>query len=152
MVEDIEKGIIEHANSYGIFKLLGIEVLESKPGRGKLRIRFREEITQPSGVAHGGIAATLADAAVAMALLPDILPRGGDITTIEMKINYFKPFDKGEMVAEARIIHKGKTIAVGEVDITDGKGTPLGKALMTYRIFLPSPSPSPSPARGEGNE
>lgn len=134
---DIEKAIVERTNVHGIFKLLGIEALESKPGRGKLRIRFREELTQPSGIAHGGIAATLADAAVAMALLPDVLRKGGDITTIEMKINYFRPFKEGVMIAEARIVHKGKTVAVGDVDITDGNGTLLGKALITYRLFLP---------------
>jgi acyl-coenzyme A thioesterase PaaI-like protein len=38
------------------------------------------------------------------------------------------------MLARARIIQKGRSIAVGEVDITDEHGKALGKALMTYKI------------------
>jgi len=38
------------------------------------------------------------------------------------------------MLARARIVQKGRSIAVGEVDITDEHGKGLGKALMTYKI------------------
>ena len=52
----------------------------------------------------------------------------------KLRVNYFRPFKEGEMIAEGRIIQKGSTIAVGEMDVHDGEGTVYGKGIATYRI------------------
>ena len=51
---------------------------------------LRHELTNSAGVAHGGVAAAMADVAVGMAINRHF---GGKrkITTVEMKINYFRP-------------------------------------------------------------
>lgn len=46
---------------------LGIEVLEIGPGRCRARMRVRDEMLNGFGVAHGGIAFSLADSAFAFA-------------------------------------------------------------------------------------
>ena len=119
----------------GFYQLLGMEILEAAPGYSKLRVQFREALTHAGGVGHGGVMASLADSCIACALF-GLIENPGRIgfSTIEMKLNYFRPFKKGEMIAEGRILQKGSTIAVGEMDVHDGKGTTYGKGIATYRI------------------
>lgn len=124
------KEILENS---GIYRLLGMRVESFGNGEAVLAIDFDPKLLQPMGVAHGGVMATLADSAVAVALL-GLLQEIRNISTIEMKVNYFRPFIKGTMRAKACIIQKGNSIAVGDVDITDEHGKPLGKALMTYKV------------------
>ena len=128
------EAFIERVHESGIYSLLGMEVMEIRPGYSRLRIEFRKELTHPGGVAHGGVMATLADASVACALFPLLGPEQWTYSTIEMKLNYFRPFLEGEMIAEGKIIQKGKTIGVGEVDIHDGKDTLYGKGIATYKL------------------
>ena len=119
----------------GYYRLLGMEILEVEPGYSKLRVRFRQDLTHGGGVGHGGVMASLADSSIACALLGLMeSPARLRLSTIEMKLNYFRPFKEGEMIAEGRIIQKGSTIAVGEMDVHDGDGTAYGKGIATYRI------------------
>jgi acyl-CoA thioesterase len=60
------------------------------------------------------------------------------ITTMEMKINYIKPFGSGEIIAEAKIIHKGSNTAIGDVEVRDSNGNLVAKALSTYAIIKKS--------------
>ena len=56
------------------------------------------------------------------------------LTTIEMKINYLRPIDDGEIVAEAKIIHQGSQTAIGDIEVKDARGELVAKALSTYAI------------------
>jgi uncharacterized protein (TIGR00369 family) len=75
---------------------------------------LRHELTNSAGVAHGGVAATLADAAVGTALNRHF---GGKrpLTAVEMKVNYFLPAASGRMFARARLLRIGSTLCVSEV-------------------------------------
>ena len=64
-----------------------------------------------------------------------MIDRGDHISTLEMKINYLKPFKGGEIVAEAKIIHKGTHTAIGDVEVKDEKENLIAKGLATYAIF-----------------
>jgi acyl-CoA thioesterase len=131
---DVQK-VVATIQQSGFYQLLGMEILEAGPGHSKLRVRFRKALTHGGGVGHGGVMASLADSCIACALfglLED--PSQFRLSTIEMKLNYFRPFREGEMIAEGRIIQKGRTIAVGEMDVHDGEGTVYGKGIATYRI------------------
>jgi len=56
------------------------------------------------------------------------------ITTIEFKINFFASVDKGELEAHAKIIHRGSTTAVGDVEVVNEKGKLVAKLVATYSI------------------
>ncbi len=117
------------------YQLLGMEIVEVKPGYSKLRVLFRKALTHAGGVGHGGVMASIADSCIACALFGMMEdPAELGISTIEMKLNYFRPFKEGEMIAEGRIIQKGSSIAVGEMDVHDGKGVIYGKGIATYKL------------------
>ena len=46
-----------------------------------------------------------------------------------------KPFNGGEIFAEAKIIHKGSQTAIGDIDIRDSNGNLVAKAISTYAII-----------------
>ena len=114
--------------------LLGIKLTSVHRDGVTIECDLRPELTNSFAVAHGGVAATLADAAVGVALNRHF---GGKrpITTIEMKINYFLPATGGRMFARAHLLRLGSTLCVGSVDLTDTRGSELGTALVTYMLL-----------------
>ena len=127
------KQVMKIANSSPYYRLLGMEVKEIKEGESRIEMPFKQDLTHPYGIAHGGAIASLADSAVAMALIGLVDPKDR-ITTIEFKINFFASVDKGELEAHAKIIHKGSKTAVGDVEVVNEKGKLVAKLVATYSI------------------
>jgi acyl-CoA thioesterase len=125
--------VIKVANNSPYYRLLGMEVKEIRGGESRIEMSFKQDLTHPYGIAHGGAIASLADSAVAMALI-DLVDPGDRITTIEFKINFFASVDKGRLEAHAKIIHKGSKTAVGDVEVVDEKGKLVAKLVATYSI------------------
>lgn len=121
------------ANNSPYYRLLGMVVTEIKEGESRIQMSFKEELTHPYGIVHGGAIASLADSAVAMALISLVEP-DDRIATIEFKINFFVPINKGELKAHAKIIHKGSKTAVGDVEVSNEEDKLVGKVIATYSI------------------
>ena len=122
---------IAQASPFNRMMGLAIEALDE--GFARVVMPCPEDLMQLQGVVHGGALATLADSAVAFAL-STLIEANQRISTIEMKINYLAPVTEGPAVAEARILRKGRRVAVGDVDIYDGQGRLVAKSLMSYSI------------------
>jgi uncharacterized protein (TIGR00369 family) len=114
--------------------LLGMEVVDVKKGWGKVRLPFTKKLSQPDGYAHGGAIFSPADAAVAIALL-GMIDRSETLLTVEMKINYLKSVKEGDIIAEAKVVHKGKRTALGDVEVRNSEGELVAKGLATYMIL-----------------
>jgi uncharacterized protein (TIGR00369 family) len=87
------------------------------------------------GTLHGGVFCDLADAAMGTAWVSG-LNEGESCTTIELKINYFRPVWSGRLIAEARVLKRGKNIGFVECEVRDDHGRLVAKAsssLMTLR-------------------
>jgi uncharacterized protein (TIGR00369 family) len=114
--------------------LLGIKLTRIHRDGVTVECALRHELTNSAGVAHGGVAAAIADVAVGMALNRHF---GGKrrMTTVEMKINYFLPVSEGRIFARARLLRIGSTLCVGRVDLTDTPRRQLGTALVTYMLL-----------------
>ncbi|MCP4755953.1 MAG: PaaI family thioesterase [Proteobacteria bacterium] len=116
------------------YALLGMEVVDVKRGWAKVKLPFAKKLAQPDGVAHGGAIFSPADAAVAVALL-GMIDRNETLLTVEMKINYIKAVKEGDIVAEAKIVHKGGRTAIGDVDVWNSQGELVAKCIATYLII-----------------
>ena len=115
-------------------ELLGAERLDSGPGWAKLRMPIHpRHIPTKSGRIQGGIVMALADTAITRALFT-LLPEGQRIVTVELKINFIAPVEKGALIAEGRIIRKGSTLAVGDVTVTDDGGAVIAHGLGTWMM------------------
>ncbi len=114
--------------------LLGLELADVKKGWARVRLPFAKKLVHPLGIAHGGAVFSAADSAVAMALI-GLVEKDETFTTVEMKINYLRPFDEGEITAEAKIIYKGGRTALGDVEVRNAGGILIAKGLATYMIL-----------------
>ncbi|HVR83389.1 MAG TPA: PaaI family thioesterase [Planctomycetota bacterium] len=100
-----------------VARLLGIEVVGIEEGKSTFRIQARRDThANPMGTLHGGILCDLADAAMGMACA-SLLDLGESFTTVELKINYFRPVVEGLLEARARVVHAGKTTVYLECDV-----------------------------------
>ena len=95
---------------------------------------LRNDLRNDAGVAHGGIAAAMADAAVGGAIQRHF-GGGRRITTVELKINYFLPVTEGRIFARSHLLRIGSTLCVGNVDLTDEHGRAIGTAIVTYMLI-----------------
>ncbi len=117
------------------YSLLGIDILNVEMGYAKLGMAYDTKLTNPYGYINGGFFSVLADAALACALLgmtDDTSTRR--LVSIEFKLNNIRYVKEGSVTAEAKIVHLGKEIAVGEVEIKDKEHNIVAKALITYAV------------------
>ena len=114
--------------------LLGIRAVRGHKDGLTIECDVRKELLNTASVLHGGVTATMADAAAGMAITR---LTGGKkrITTVEMKLNYFRPVADGKLRARAYVIRLGSQIAVARVDLHDHKKNLAGAALVTYMIL-----------------
>jgi uncharacterized protein (TIGR00369 family) len=114
--------------------LVGIRLTRVHADGITIDCQVRRELLNGASVLHGGVAATLADAAVGLALHRHF---GGlrPITTVELKISYFKPVSKGRVSARAHLLRVGSSICVGSVDLQNDSGQAIGTAIVTYMIL-----------------
>ena len=117
--------------------LLGLELVRVHRDGITIQVKLRPELMNSAGVLHGGVTASLADAAVGSALLYHC-GRSRRFSTVELKVNYFRPVSEGRLVARTRLLRIGSTIAVGQVDLKDGKRRAVGVAIATY-MFVDTP-------------
>ncbi len=132
--ESYEKALRQAVASAPYYQLLQISLEKIDTGFARFRMPFRKELTQAYGVVHGGAIASLADTAVAFALMTLIQP-GEKVTTAEFKINFFAAVTSGEMIGEARVAHAGKRLVAADMEVKDEKGKPLAKGMATYVII-----------------
>ncbi len=121
----------EFAESSPFYKTLDIKVLEMKDGTAKLRIEDIDHLRTPSVYLHGGAIASLADSAMAMAILSHN-KRPRSFSTIELKVSYLAPVFDGPITAEARIVKSGKRVIFGESEVFDKDDRLIAQALLTF--------------------
>jgi len=114
--------------------MLGMRLYRVHEDGITLACRVREKLRNSAGIAHGGVAAAMADAAVEIAIQRHF-GGGRAITTVEMKVNYFQPVARGNLFARSHLLRIGCTLCVGLVDLSDAGARPVGAALVTY-MFL----------------
>jgi uncharacterized protein (TIGR00369 family) len=117
------------------YHLVGINILDVKEGYAKLKMDVDVKLTNPYGFVAGGFYAVLADTSLACALLSvteDTPTRR--LVCIEYKVNTIKPVSKGAIISEARVIHLGKAIAIGTVEMRDDADSIVATALITYSV------------------
>ena len=114
-------------------KWLNIEILAVEPGFAKLKMEVRPEMLNGFDIAHGGIAYSLADSALAFAGNG----HGKMAVSTGTSISHFKKVTAGEvLVAEAREVNRSNRTALYQVDVTNGKNEKI--ALFIGSLYITS--------------
>ena len=102
-------------------------------GEGRARCTMEADPARhgnPMGTVHGGVLCDIADAAMGIAYA-STLGEGETFTTLELKINYLRPFWVGKLLARGRVVSGGRTIGLTECEVSDEQGRLIAKATST---------------------
>lgn len=100
-----------------------------------LRMRFSEKLCRDNGVICGQALMSFADTAMIIAVAS---AAGGyfPMTTVDQTIHFMRPAMHADVLAEARVVRLGKTMAYGSISLrTDGDGRPVAMAQTAYALL-----------------
>ena len=110
--------------------LIGFRPLSIGRGEAVFQLDAGPQHANPMGTLHGGIICDVADAAMGTAYA-SMLDDGESFTTLELKINFLRPFWVGALTTKARVVQAGRTIGLTECDVTDADGRLIARAVST---------------------
>jgi len=115
---------------------LGYDIVEVSNGRVVVAAEPHAGHLNPAGTVHGGLAATLLDTCMGLAIR-SMLDKGFAQTTLEFKISLLRPItpQTGLVKAEGRVITCGRRIGTAEGKLTDKDGRVLAHGTTTCLIF-----------------
>lgn len=116
--------------------MLGFRVTHLESGEAVVEGEVNESHHNPAGRLHGGYVCSIADTAMGMAHWASVRDRAGS-TTVEMKINFLRPFFAGKLRAKARMVKSGRTLSLLECEVTDEEGRLVAWASSTYMALFP---------------
>jgi uncharacterized protein (TIGR00369 family) len=119
-----------------IAQTLEYDVAEAASGRVVVTAKPSGIHLNPAGTVHGGLAATLLDSCMGLAV-QSTLEKGVGQTTLEFKISLLRPItsETGAIRAEGVVLSRGRRVGTAEGRITDGKGRLLAHGTTTCLIF-----------------
>ncbi|HEY7369818.1 MAG TPA: PaaI family thioesterase [Thermoanaerobaculia bacterium] len=130
LLERVQRMIRKEEPNAPVADLIGFRVVEAEPGRAIFEMEAGPQHANPMGTLHGGILCDMADAAMGVAYA-SMLGEGETFTTLELKINFFKPVWKARLRATARIVKRGRTVGMVECDVVDDSGSLVARASST---------------------
>jgi len=115
---------------------LGYDITEAEQGRVVVTADPKQIHLNPAGTVHGGLAATMLDSSMGLAI-HSTLDRGIGSTTLEFKISFLRPItpQTGPIRAEGTMISRGRRVSTAEGRVTDREGRLLVHGTTTCLIF-----------------
>lgn len=118
-------------------KKLGLELTVISPGVIKYELEVKKKHLSSPKVGHGATVAAMMDAILGTTALSKVYDKGNLVSTVEFKINYFKPILKGDkLIATGEIEFEGKSLIVTTAKIIKQKsGELVSKGMGTFNIY-----------------
>jgi len=113
-------------------RLLRLEMIRAAADGVAVRMPFQEDLIagddELARYVHGGAIASLIDIAGTFAIIAAV---GHDVITVDLRVDYLRPVKSGDLVATARPVRVGRSLAVADVEVTgaDGKIAAVGRGL-----------------------
>jgi uncharacterized protein (TIGR00369 family) len=131
-------------NTSPYFDLLSMKISKVGAGFSELEIDLAQKHLQPFGFVHGGVFASIIDAAAFWSIFYEIESQDTGVTTVDLKLNYLAPSVSGKLIAKGRQIKLGRTLGYADAKVTDTEGRILAHGTSTV-ILLPGQGLEASP-------
>lgn len=150
-MKELNPAYIDHVNRLindsPYFRLLSMTIVDAGIGFSLLEIDLARKHLQPFGFVHGGVFASIIDAACFWSLFHEIEDPNAGATTVDLKLNYLAPAVAGKLIAKGRRIKLGRTLGYAEASVTDearkllAHGTSTLMILPENRLVIDQPLP-----------
>jgi uncharacterized protein (TIGR00369 family) len=121
-------------NDVPVARLIGFEASDVADGRATVTLPVGPQYANPMGTMHGGILCDIADAAMGLAFASTLAP-GESFTTVELKINFFRPVWLARLTAKGTVVQRGRTTGYAECIVTDEENRLVAKAASTCMVL-----------------
>ena len=114
-------------------KFLGVQLEQIDDSSARLRLPYQDENSNPGKALHGGCAASIgaiAGQAIARAALGE---EAGPLHTAQMQVSYLAAAIGEEVVAEAKLLRRGRELCFVRVDVATTDGKPIARVITTVR-------------------
>jgi uncharacterized protein (TIGR00369 family) len=137
MTFDKEK-ILHYCNSISkntLMETLNIKYIDAGPDYLTATMPVNSTVHQPMGLLHGGASVALAESVGSAASFLFVNGEHSEVRGIEISANHLKAKREGIVTATAKIIHKGKSIHLWEIRITDEKDSLISLCKLTTMVL-----------------
>lgn len=114
--------------------LVGLQIEAVTPDYCRIRLPFRPELRTVTNLVHGGAIATLIDGAGVIAVWSNVDPMPSRGATINLLVSYLSAAQAVDLIAEARVIRRGRSVVFADVDVTTPTGERIAKGSVTYKL------------------
>lgn len=118
-----------------LMETLEIEYIDAGEDFLVAKMPVNSRIHQPMGLLHGGASVALAESVGSAASMLFINHEEFEIRGIEISANHLRSIKEGFVFGTARIIHKGKTLHLWEIKITDEEGRLISLCKLTNMVL-----------------
>ena len=133
-------------------KFLGISETKVEPGLARLQLPFRDEVSNPGRQVHGGVVSSMLGIAGRVAALSQTEIAGTcSASTIELNVTYLSSAVGEDIVAQGRVLRRGKELSHVRSEVANSAGKPLGVAMVIFRT-VPGRELPPAPLQRPGSE
>ena len=137
MAFDREK-ILAKCNGWAtntLMETLEIQYIDAGPDFLKASMPVNPRVHQPMGLLHGGASAALAESVGSAASIMYLNPELQEARGIEITANHLRSKRAGMVFGTAKLIHKGRTIHLWEIRITDEENQLISLCKLTTMII-----------------
>ena len=130
--------IIAGCNAFSkntLMETLKIEFIDAGEDFLVAKMPVNPAVHQPMGLLHGGASVALAESVGSAASFFFINPKEQEVRGIEISANHLKSIREGWVFGTARIIHKGRSIHLWEIKITDEAGNLISLCKLTNMVL-----------------
>ena len=113
---------------------LDVHGIEWEPGRARVTLALRPELTNSLSAAHGGVVCTLLDVAMAAAARSD--DPAMRVVTVDMSVQFMRP-GVGMLSAVGRTLTVTRSLAFCEAEIRDPEGLLVAKGSGVFKRLKP---------------
>jgi uncharacterized protein (TIGR00369 family) len=118
-----------------LMETLGIEFVDAGEDFLQATMPVNSGVYQPMGLLHGGASVALAESVGSAASMLFVNNELSEIRGIEISANHLKAKRDGIVTGTARIVHKGRSIHLWEIKITDEAGTLISLCKLTNMVI-----------------
>jgi len=129
-----EPGLSQLRDMMPLAAKLGIEIDSATPERVTGRLAWAAELCTTGGLLHGGALMALADSLGAVCAFLN-LPPGAGTATVSSSTNLMRGVREGEVLAESRPLHVGRTVIVAQTDLRDSDGRLVAQVTQTQAVL-----------------
>ena len=116
------------------FTLLGLQIDAVRPDFCRMRLPFRPELRTAGEVVHGGVIASLIDNAGVVAVWSNVPPEITRGATASMTVHYLAAAEAVDLIAEARVIRRGRSVVFVDVEVCSPVGEQIAKGSLVYKL------------------